>query len=83
MSNDFKSGKVISLPVTNLDLPNFVNNSLGSNSKVNSVEGTNVIRVPFGKRFPKKQRPNKNQNIATLILPINTYINPSPPPHVA
>ena len=83
MSKDFKSGKVISLPITELHLPNFVNNSLGSNSKVNSVEGTNVIRVPFGKRFPKKQRPNKNQNIATLILPINTYINPTPPPHVA
>ncbi len=83
MSKDFKSGKIISLPITNLDLPNFVTNSLGGNSKVNSVEGTNVIRVPFGKRFPKKQRPNKNQNIATLILPINTFINPTPPPHVA
>ena len=83
MSKDFKSGNVINLPTTNLDLPNFVNNSLGNNSRVNSVEGTNVIRVPFGKRFPKKQRPNKNQNIATLILPINTYINPTPPPHVA
>ena len=83
MSKDFKSGKVKSLPFDNLDLPNFVNNSLGNNLRVNSVEGTNVIRVPFGKRFPKKQRPNKNQNIATLILPINTYINPTPPPHVA
>ena len=82
MSKDFKSGKVKRLPVTNLDLPNFVNNSLGNNSKVNFVEGTNVIRVPFGKRFPKKQRPNKNQNIATLILPIN-FINPTPPPNVA
>ena len=83
MKEDFKSGKVKRLPITNLDLPNFVNNSLESNSKVNSVEGTNVIRVPFGKRIPKKQRPNKNQNIATLILPINTFINPTPPPHVA
>jgi hypothetical protein len=39
--------------------------------------------VPFGKRFPKKQRPDKNQNIATLILPIHTFMNPTPPPHVA
>ncbi len=83
MSKDFKSGKVKHLPVKNLDLPSFVNNSSGINSKVNSVEGTNVIRVPFGKRFPKKQRPDKNQNIATLILPINTFMNPTPPPHVA
>ena len=83
MSKDFKSGKVKRLPINNLNLPNFVKNSLGNNTKVNSVEGTNVIRVPFGKRFPKKQRPDKNQNIATLILPINTFINPTPPPHVA
>ena len=83
MSKDLKSGKVKSLPITNLDLPNFVNSFSGNNSKVSSVEGTNVIRVPFGKRLPKKQRPEKNQNIATLILPINSFINPTPPPHVA
>ena len=82
MSKDFKLGNVKRLPITNLNLPNFVNNFSEYNSKVNSVEGTNVIRVPFGKRLPRKQRPNKNQNIATLILPINTYINPTPP-HVA
>ncbi len=83
MSKDFKSGKVKHLPINNLDLPNFVNKSFENNLKVNSVEGTNVIRVPFGKRFPKKQRPDKNQNIATLILPIHTFMNPTPPPHVA
>ena len=83
MSKDFKSDNVKRLPTTNLDLPNFVNNSLGDNSEVNSVEGTNVIRVPFGKRFPKKKRPDKNQNIATLILPMHTFINPTPPPNVA
>ena len=62
MNKDFKSGKVKPLPINNLDLPNFVNNSSGINTKVNSVKGTNVIRVPFGKRFPKQQRPDKNQN---------------------
>jgi len=82
MSKDLKDGKVKLLPIKNLDLPNFVNNLSVNNLKVGSVEGTNVIRVPFGKRFPKKQRPDKNQNIATLILPINTFINPTPP-HVA
>ena len=83
MSKDSKSGKVKRLPIANLDLPNFINNFSGNNSNVSSVEGTNVIRVPFGKRLPKKRRPDKNQNIATLILPLNTYINPNPPPHVA
>ena len=83
MSKDFRSGKVKNLPIDNLELPNFVNNFSGDNSKVSSVEGTNVIRVPFGKRFSKKRRPNKNQNIATLILPISSYIDPTPPPHVA
>ena len=38
-----------------------------------------LVEVPFGKRFPKKQRPEKNQNIATLILPISSYVNPTPP----
>ena len=82
MSKDFTYGKVKRLPIQNLDLPNFVNNFAGNNAKLSSVEGTNVIRVPFGKRLPKKQRPDKNQNIATLILPINTFVNPTPP-HVA
>ena len=67
MRKDFKSGKVKRLPINNLNLPNFVNNSIGNNTKVNSVEGTNVIRVPFGKRFPKKQRPDKNQNIFLTV----------------
>ena len=83
MSKDFKFGKVRNLPITNLDLPHFVNNFSANYSKVTSVEGTNVIRVPFGKRLPKKQRPDKNQNIATLILPLNKFINPTPPPYVA
>jgi len=79
MSNDLNSGNVKQLPVKNLKLPNFVKNSLGNNSKVFSVDGTNVVRVPFGKRFAKKQRPEKNQKIATLILPINSYNGPTPP----
>ena len=82
MSKDFKSGKVKNLPIKNLNLPNFVNNFSGNSSKVSFVAGTNVIRVPFGIRLPKKHRPDKNQNIATLILPINTHLNPTPP-HVA
>ncbi len=82
MTNNFKSGNVKHLPVKNVDLPNFVNNFSGDNSNIRSIEGTNVIRVPFGKTFSKKKRPEKNQNIATLILPLSSYSSPTPP-HVA
>ena len=79
MTKDFKSGNVTHLPVKNVDLPNFVNNSSLDNSNFCSIDGTNVIRVPFGKKFSKKRRPEKNQNIATLILPLTSYSNPTPP----
>ncbi len=82
MTKDFKSGNVTHLPVKNVALPNFVNNSSLDNSIFRSIEGTNVIRVPFGKKFSKRKRPEKNQNIATLILPLASYTNPTPP-HVA
>ena len=82
MSKDFENAKVKHLPFKNLDLPSFVKECSENNSKVFNVEGTNVVRVPFGKRFSKKKRPDKNQNIATLILPISSYSNPTPP-HVA
>ena len=82
MTKDFKSGYVKHLPVKNVDLPNFGSNSLLDNSNFRSIEGTNVIRVPFGKKFSMKKRPEKNQKIATLILPLSSYSNPTPP-HVA
>ena len=70
------------MPVKNFNLTNFVNNFSGDNSNICSIEGTNDIRVPFGKKFSKKKRPEKNQKIATLILPLSSYNNPTPP-HVA
>ena len=82
MTEDFKSGNVKRLPFTNVDLPNFVNNNSLDNSNICPIEGTNVIRVPFGIKFSKRKRPEKNQNIATLILPLSSYNNPTPP-HVA
>ena len=82
MSKDFKSGNVKHLPIENVNLPSFVDNFSGDNSNICPIEGTNVIRVPFGKKFSKKKRPLKNQNIATLILPLSSYSNPTPP-HVA
>ena len=82
MSKDCKSCKVKQQPVKNVNLASFVNNFSGDSSNICSIEGTNVIRVPFGKKFSKKKRPEKNQNIATLILPLSSYSNPTPP-HVA
>ena len=82
MTKDFKSGNLTYLPSKNVDLPNFVNKFPGDSSNICAIEGTNVIRVPFGKKFSKKKRPEKNQNIATLILPLSSYSNPTPP-HVA
>ncbi len=83
MSKEFNSAKVKVLPINNLDLPNFLKNSFSNNTEVSSIDGTNVIRVPFGKRFSKKKRPQKNQSIATLILPISSLNSPTPPPYVA
>ena len=82
MTKDLKSGNVKHFPGKNIDLPNFVNNFSEENTNIRSIEGTNVIRVPFGKKFSKKKKPEKNQNIATLILPLSSYSNPTPP-HVA
>ena len=68
MTKDLKSGNVTHLPVKNVDLPSFINNSSGDNSNICSIEGTNVIRVPFGKKFSKKKRPEKNQNLSLIHI---------------
>ena len=65
-----------------IKLPDFVE-KLGSNNEVFPVAGTNVIRVPFGIRVPRRKRPEKSQNIATLVLPITSINSPTPPPNVA
>tara|TARA_Y100001978_G_C23633231_1_gene404495 strand:- start:667 stop:918 length:252 start_codon:yes stop_codon:yes gene_type:complete len=65
-----------------VELPDFVEKFTSTN-EVFSVSGTNVIRVPFGIRSPRRKRPEKNQKIATLVLPITSINSPTPPPHVA
>ena len=47
------------------------------------VSGTNVIRVPFGVRQPIKQRPQRPERLATLVIPIQTLGSPTPPPQAA
>ena len=83
MTKDSKNNKVklFENNTNELDLPRFTGDQRNY-SEIRSVEGTNVIRVPFGKKFSKKKRPEKNQNIATLILPLSSYNSPTPP-HVA
>ena len=69
----------------NLSLPSFSDcfDSLLSKGELLEVAGTNVVRVPFGVRQPKKKRPAKLSTWATLVLPIQSFDSPTPPPHAA
>ena len=68
----------------NLSLPSFSNcfESVLKKGELLEVAGTNVVRVPFGVRQPKKQRPAKLSTWATLVLPLQSD-SPTPPPHAA
>ena len=78
--NSSKDRKVQYLSKNSVKLPEFINYE---ELELISREETNVIRVPFGIRLSKKKRPEKNQHIATLILPITSINSPTPPPNVA
>ena len=74
-----------SLQKEDLNLPSF---SEGLEKTLNrgdliQVDGTNVVRVPFGVRRPRKQRPDKVETWATLVLPLQPCGTPTPPPHAA
>ena len=75
-----KDRKVQYLSKSSVKLPEFINSE---ETDLISLEENNVIRVPFGIRLSKKKRPEKNQHIATLILPITSINSPTPPPNVA
>ena len=68
-----------------LQLPEFADclESAMSSGKSFQVDGTNVIRVPFGIRQPQKKRPQKPNSWATLVLPLQPLGSPTPPPHAA
>ena len=70
---------------TNLSLPSFSNcfESVLNKGELLQVAGTNVVRVPFGVRQPKKQRPAKLSAWVTLVLPLQSFDSPTPPPHAA
>ena len=48
-----------------------------------SIEGTNVIRVPFGARRSRRSRPERPDHWATLVLPFQPVGDPTPPPAAA
>ena len=48
------------------------------------VEGTNVVRVPFGVRQPRRARPARPERWATVVLPFQIPGgHPTPPPQAA
>ena len=69
----------------NLSLPSFSNcfESALKKGELLKVDGTNVVRVPFGVRQPKKERPAKLSTWATLVIPMHAFDSPTPPPHAA
>ena len=69
----------------NLSLPSFSNffESALKKGELLEVAGTNVVRVPVGVRQPKKTRPEKVSTWATLVLPMQSFDSPTPPPHAA
>ncbi|WP_225875962.1 hypothetical protein [Cyanobium sp. NS01] len=51
---------------------------------VGPVEGTNVVRVPFGVRQARRRRPERPDHWATLVLPFHGVGgDPTPPPKAA
>ena len=47
------------------------------------VEGTNVVRVPFGVRQSRRNRPERPAHWATLVIPLQPLSDPTPPPAAA
>jgi hypothetical protein len=47
------------------------------------VEGTNVLRVPFGVLRSRRSRPQRPDHWATLVLPFHIHHDPTPPPQAA
>ena len=68
-----------------LKLPSFQGDlaSAMKSGKSLPVDGTNVIRVPFGIRKPHKQRPDRPERWVTLVLPFHPEGSPTPPPQAA
>ena len=47
------------------------------------IDGTNVVRVPFGVRRARRERPARPEHWATLVIPLQPIDHPTPPPAAA
>jgi hypothetical protein len=56
---------------------------MNGNDKTQVIEGTNVVRVPFGVRRARRRRPERPDHWATLVLPFQAGGDPTPPPQAA
>ncbi|TGG85848.1 MAG: hypothetical protein ERJ67_00655 [Aphanocapsa feldmannii 277cV] len=66
------------------DAPTMTLNERHARGETVKVEGTNVVRVPFGVRRARRVRPARQANWATLVVPIASGGSfPTPPPHAA
>ncbi len=68
------AGDTLQLP----ELPECLQAALGRGHTL-AIEGTNVVRVPFGVRRPRRQRPARPERWATLVLPLQPQGSPTPP----
>ena len=64
------------------DIPECLQAALGRGHTL-TIEGTNVLRVPFGIRQARRQRPERPECWATLVIPIQSQGSPTPPPQAA
>ncbi len=71
-------GNSLNLPVISEDPKSTVNEG-----ETLSITGTNVLKVPFGVRLPRKKKPQAPNRMATLVLPFHSIGSPTPPPHAA
>ena len=60
------------------DLPVCLQAALGRGHTL-VIEGTNVVRVPFGVRRSRRVRPERPERWATLVLPLQPHGSPTPP----
>ena len=68
------SGESLQLP----DLPECLQAALGRGHTL-VIEGTNVVRVPFGVRRSRRVRPERPERWATLVLHLQPNGSPTPP----
>ncbi|NCG16252.1 MAG: hypothetical protein GWP23_04685 [Synechococcales cyanobacterium H12SWP_bin.12] len=68
------AGDSLQLP----DIPECLQSALGRGHTL-AIEGTNVVRVPFGVRRSRRVRPERPERWATLVLPLQSNGSPTPP----